>query len=68
MGKPPYTYNNTQLPSTSNAMRNLSLFLTVGVLAVQVAGSSWLPGQRAGMKHFHRKQTITNTVSIQQMA
>ncbi|OAR02600.1 hypothetical protein LLEC1_00342 [Akanthomyces lecanii] len=37
-------------------MRNLSLFLTVGVLAVQVAGSSWLPGQRAVYNKWHETE------------
>ncbi|ATY66293.1 Stress-responsive Ish1 [Cordyceps militaris] len=37
-------------------MRNLSLFLTAGVLAVQVAGSSWLPGQRAVYNKWHETE------------
>ncbi|KAM3517951.1 hypothetical protein NHJ13051_008561 [Beauveria bassiana] len=37
-------------------MRNLSLFLAAGVLAVQVAGSGWLPGQRAVYNKWHESE------------
>ncbi|KAJ3493083.1 hypothetical protein NLG97_g4962 [Lecanicillium saksenae] len=37
-------------------MRNISLLLTAGVLAVQVAGSSWFPGQRAVYNKWHETE------------
>ncbi|OAA53035.1 Stress-responsive protein Ish1 [Cordyceps fumosorosea ARSEF 2679] len=37
-------------------MRNIGLFLTATVLAVQVAGSSWFPGQRAVYNRWHETE------------